>query len=310
MNGKSFAKMSRDANLLDPKLSGTDVDLTFAKIKTKTGRRITFIQFLDGLNIFAQKKGVGVDEINQRVLECSGPVLSGTKAEANKFHDDKSLYTGMHAPPGSLLSRTESRKFQRMGTIMTPDGKEADSDFLEAHFGDALKRTFEDYCDNPGGDSMDGKSFTKLAKDCDLLDATLTATDVDIAFAKVKKHDTRRITYLQFLEGLVMLASKKKMSLEEITSKVKASLGPILMGTVAEANKFHDDKSLYTGVHARGGPSIVDDSGAVDLSKHLDRSPSDIRGVKDIKTDTGFRALWATLSQEEGDRTQCLDHLD
>ena len=28
-------------------------------------------------------------------------------------------------------------------------------------------------------------------------------------------------------------------------------------GTVAEANKFHDDKSLYTGVYKNGGPTNV-----------------------------------------------------
>jgi len=34
--------------------------------------------------------------------------------------------------------------------------------------------------------------------------------------------------------------------------------GPTFSGTKAEANKFHDDKSLYTGVHANGGPTNVD----------------------------------------------------
>lgn len=34
--------------------------------------------------------------------------------------------------------------------------------------------------------------------------------------------------------------------------------GPSFSGTKAEANKFHDDKSLYTGVHANGGPTNVD----------------------------------------------------
>ncbi len=29
-------------------------------------------------------------------------------------------------------------------------------------------------------------------------------------------------------------------------------------GTVAEDNRFHDDRSLYTGVHLKGGPSTSD----------------------------------------------------
>ena len=51
-------------------------------------------------------------------------------------------------------------------------------------------------------------------------------------------------------------------------------------GTKAEANKFHDDKSLYTGVYAQGGPSNVDKDKVSDISQTLDRSAADVRGVK------------------------------
>lgn len=49
-------------------------------------------------------------------------------------------------------------------------------------------------------------------------------------------------------------------------ASVGASKGPVLTGTKAEANKFHDDKSLYTGVHANGGPSTVDTDKVADIS--------------------------------------------
>ena len=42
MEGKVFAKVAKDCGLLDKKLTATDMDLIFAKIKTKTERRITF----------------------------------------------------------------------------------------------------------------------------------------------------------------------------------------------------------------------------------------------------------------------------
>jgi hypothetical protein len=42
MEGKVFAKLCKDCHLIDKKLTATDVDLIFAKIKTKTERRITF----------------------------------------------------------------------------------------------------------------------------------------------------------------------------------------------------------------------------------------------------------------------------
>jgi hypothetical protein len=113
---------------------------------------------------------------------------------------------------------------------------------------------------------MEGKSFAKLAKDCDLIDKKLTNTDVDLIFAKVKGKTERRITYAQFMDGLGLFAEKKGVAKDAVVSKVAASKGPKLAGTKAEANKFHDDKSLYTGVHAQGGPSTVDKDKVSDIS--------------------------------------------
>ena len=52
---------------------------------------------MTGLEHIAEKKGKDVSKIAQTICKSHGPILSGTKAEANKFHDDKSLYTGVHA---------------------------------------------------------------------------------------------------------------------------------------------------------------------------------------------------------------------
>ena len=52
---------------------------------------------------------------------------------------------------------------------------------------------------------------------------------------------------------------------------VASSNGPILTGTKAEAVKYHDDKSLYTGVYAHGGPSTVDTDKVADISQLCDR---------------------------------------
>ena len=42
MDGKVFAKVAKDCKILDKKLTNTDVDLIFAKIKDKSARKITF----------------------------------------------------------------------------------------------------------------------------------------------------------------------------------------------------------------------------------------------------------------------------
>ena len=78
MDGKGFAKMAKDTKLLDKKLTATDVDMTFAKIKERTARRITFDQFMGGLAIFAEKKQCGAEAVHAKVASSQGPILRGT----------------------------------------------------------------------------------------------------------------------------------------------------------------------------------------------------------------------------------------
>ena len=74
MDGKTFAKFTKDTKLLDKKLTSTDVDLIFAKIKTKTERKINYSQFENGLKFLAEKKGVGFDDLADKVLSTGGPL--------------------------------------------------------------------------------------------------------------------------------------------------------------------------------------------------------------------------------------------
>jgi hypothetical protein len=48
----------------------------------------------------------------------------------------------------------------------------------------------------------------------------------------------------------------------------------------AQATRFHDDKSLYSGVHGRGGPSTKQTGAIHDIGTLLDRSDYDVRGRK------------------------------
>ena len=79
------------------------------------------------------------------------------------------------------------------------------------------------------------------------------------------------------------MAAKKGVSEDELSKAIIASGGPHFQGTKAEFNKFHDDKSLYTGVYAKGGPTNVDAGrgGQVsDISQTCDRTSADVRGIK------------------------------
>jgi hypothetical protein len=59
--------------------------------------------------------------------------------------------------------------------------------------GPSLKQVFDSF--NGKEKTMEGKTLAKVAKDCKLIDKKLTATDVDLIFAKCKDKAERRITY-------------------------------------------------------------------------------------------------------------------
>jgi len=133
-----------------------------------------------------------------------------------------------------------------------------------------------------GKAEMSNKEFLKINKDCGLLDKKYTTTDVDINFSKVKVKTSKNITFQQFESALNLAATKKGIEYSALVEKVLASSGPVFKGTKAEYNKFHDDKSLYTGVYAKGGPTNVDagKGGISDISQLCDRTSADVRGIK------------------------------
>lgn len=141
----------------------------------------------------------------------------------------------------------------------------------------SLQSVFDSF--THGGAAMDGRTFVKVCKDCKVFCKLYNTTDADLIFAKVKQKGAKTINAAEFEQAIQLIAEKKKMGFQELVAQLSQAGGPVYTGTKAEANRFHDDKSLYTGVHANGGPSTKDDK-IGDLSNLLDRSPADVRGTK------------------------------
>lgn len=134
-----------------------------------------------------------------------------------------------------------------------------------------------------GKSEMESKPYTKLYKDCGIIDKKFTVNDADINFSKVKSGKVKVITFDQFEKTLELAAAKKGTTKESLVEHVIAKGGPTYHGTKADYVKFHDDKSTYTGVYAKGGPSTVDVGGTgkiSDISQLCDRTSADVRGVK------------------------------
>lgn len=100
MDNREFAKLCKDCKLLNKKVTTTDVDITFAKVKTKGSRKITYDQFIAALDCLAAKEKVSPSEYTQKVLSAGGPKFKGTVADDVKWHDDKDTWTGVYAKGG------------------------------------------------------------------------------------------------------------------------------------------------------------------------------------------------------------------
>ena len=80
----------------------------------------------------------------------------------------------------------------------------------------------------------------------------------DINFSKVKSGKVKVITFDQFKKTLELAAQKKGMIQEQLEQQIISHGDATYKGTKADYVKFHDDKTTYTGVYARGGPTTVD----------------------------------------------------
>ncbi|KAK2500476.1 hypothetical protein MC885_016385 [Smutsia gigantea] len=109
------------------------------------------------------------------------------------------------------------------------------------------------------GNEMNNKNFSKLCKDCGIMDGKMvTSTDVDIVFSKVKAKNARTITFQQFQEAMKELGKKlfKGKSPEEalesiyklMEGKDPATSGVTKTSTVGGVSRL-TDTSQYTGTH-------------------------------------------------------------
>eukprot|EP00931_Biecheleriopsis_adriatica_P062113 TRINITY_DN373_c0_g1_i11.p1 TRINITY_DN373_c0_g1~~TRINITY_DN373_c0_g1_i11.p1 ORF type:complete len:1076 (-),score=233.82 TRINITY_DN373_c0_g1_i11:43-3270(-) len=153
-------------------------------------------------------------------------------------------------PPSSMASSTATPAHAEYSSPADDVGVSLEDD---RPYG-TVERTFKAFCGSKPG--MDGKSFAKLCKDCDLVDKVLSATDVDIVFAKVVQKGQRRIGLQQFDLALELLAERRGCPHDDVCSRVRRCGGPVLNSTKADTVRFYDDKSLYTGTHAQGGPEV------------------------------------------------------
>ncbi|XP_038016546.1 tubulin polymerization-promoting protein isoform X1 [Motacilla alba alba] len=152
------------------------------------------------------------------------------------------------------------------------------------------------------GKEMHGKNWSKLCKDCNIIDGkNVTTTDVDIVFSKIKGKSVRTITFEQFKEALQELSKKRfkgksdEEALQEMYKLIEGK-GPGLTGvtkTVASPTVSRlTDTSKFTGSHKErfdasgkgkgraGREDLVDNSGYVSGYKHAGTYDHKVQGNK------------------------------
>lgn len=67
MDLNRFQKLTRDTKILDKKLTSTDIDIIFNKVKPKTDRKIDFDMFEDALKEMAKLKGVSLSDLENEL---------------------------------------------------------------------------------------------------------------------------------------------------------------------------------------------------------------------------------------------------
>jgi len=240
LDSKEFMKVCKDCKLIDKKFTVQDVDTVFAKIKPKGGRNIGFQDFAKALNEVASKKGCSLERVYD-IVALGSPQMTATKADYVAMHDDKSKYTGTHATDGRHggAGNQTVRAHDQQG----PDHSSDTTDWS------ACSDAFNQYAGK--SKEIDTTEFKKLCQDAGVIDRNFTGNDCDIVFAKVVPKGERQIVFDEFKEACRIIADKRGVAYKDIADMVaRCSDGPKLQGTQAEYNRFHDDKSMYTGTHA------------------------------------------------------------
>lgn len=245
MDGREFSKFCKDNKLIGHGFTKNDVDIIFAKVVPKGQRRMDFNKFKDACRLIAAKRGQENREIQGIVGSSDGPHLAGTKADAVRFHDDKSTYTGAHsADPSAALGRHE--RIHAGAEAAAAAAGEQEDDWGE------VERVFNDFAG--AGGTLEGREFNNMVHDIPgLLGGGFGKRDIDLTFTSVCPRGVRRIGFPEFQDCVRKIAAKKGQACYVVQGIIGASSGHQLHGTTkADAVRFHDDKTTYTGAHSAG----------------------------------------------------------
>lgn len=179
---------------------------------------------------------------SERVCTDSGRL----EADAVSFHEDlKSVGSAGLQPPRPLPTPVSSGRSEkafvdsgRLEAPLSPPTRSRGSSDGIAPSGGSVEQTFRAFCGSR--QDMDGRSFTKLCRDCRLIGRGFSASEADIVFAAVSR--SRRMDLPRFEEALRLIADRKGLDNAAVRRAVASSCGPTLHCTKTDPVRFYDER--------------------------------------------------------------------
>eukprot|EP00775_Hariotina_reticulata_P004264 gene4264-4515_t len=90
LDGFRFAKLCREAGLVDRSFSSTAADLIFTKVKAKGAKKISFEEFNHALEMIAAAKCITIEQLIEKLQGCGGPAVHAavTTPDHVRFYDE------------------------------------------------------------------------------------------------------------------------------------------------------------------------------------------------------------------------------
>lgn len=269
MTSRNFAKFMRDRGGIDAKVTLTTVDLAF----TKAGhgrKRISYDQFCFAIQCCAKAKELPVAIYLQRLLSTeaadpsSGTLRDGlgvayngvTKAEYNRFYDDRSTWNALH---------------KNGGPEAVPKGR----GHKPVHIGRDLKREQSQPHTGADAEANSRRRASEVVYRATREVEGPRRSSAAPEYTSARKNETRRDTTPPLATST--LAARRSSATPDLAAagwrkdELQRPLTPPLTTiplpsaggapsikytsvTKPQYNRFYDDRSTWTQMHKQGGP--------------------------------------------------------
>mmetsp|Transcript_60916 Transcript_60916/g.176188 ORF Transcript_60916/g.176188 Transcript_60916/m.176188 type:complete len:613 (+) Transcript_60916:121-1959(+) len=240
LDGKSFAKLCKDAGLFDNHFTQADAGILFTKAVGKGSPKVNFEQFEDVLQSVAERKGVELDAVRNAIVACSRPQSTAGGGRPSRFlsvpggvggEKSRPKTSGAELPMSPSGGRPRSRDGSELSALAGGGAKEPS---FSTAMRDVVFKTF-----SGARPELDCDSWVRAIVKSGLLGEKLSMDDVNSIFSQVAAQSQSRISYRQFELALRRVLEKTHMSVADLEEALKS--GASRAGSTSPQKQDSDD---------------------------------------------------------------------